>query len=157
MSVRMEVDGLAELEAQLAELEHVAQKRVLRQATRASAKPIEQKMLERVDSAGLIDTGLMRASIKTRVSAPRKKQYADIVASVGVFKMNALMRQFGLDPKKAIPPTVYAWWLEHGTVDLPATPFIRPAFDSQLSQTLLIQRDTLRKAIDTALKRAAKS
>ncbi|WP_299733850.1 HK97 gp10 family phage protein [uncultured Endozoicomonas sp.] len=176
MQSSMEVDGLAELEKQLKQLDLVAQKKVLRKATRESAKPIQKKIEQNVSAMGHVDTGLLAESIKTRVSFPKRRTWADVVASVGVFKLNSLMRQFGLDPKKDMPPTVYGWWLEHGTQPhrtgsgakastgknqdkglmhpgILAKPFIRPAFDSQLTSTVGIQKNVLAKEIDKALKK----
>ena len=176
MDMRMDVDGLIELDKQLKQLDLVGQKRVLRKATRESAKPVQKKIEQNVSSMGHVDTGLLSESIKTRVSFPKKRTWADVVASVGVFKLNSLMRQFGLDPKKDMPPTVYGWWLEHGTQPhktgsgaktssgknqdkglmhpgVQAKPFIRPAFDSQLNSTVSIQKDVLAKEIDKALRK----
>ena len=175
MDMTMEVDGLKELEKQLKYLDNLTQKKVLRKATRESAKPIQQKIEQNVSSMGHVDTGLLSESIKTRVSFPKNRTWADVVASVGIFKLNSLMRQFGLDPKKDMPPTVYGWWLEHGTQPhktgsgssvrgdrqdkglmhpgIQAKPFIRPAFDTQLNSTVGIQKNVLSKEIDKAIQK----
>lgn len=174
MDMSMDVDGLQELEKQLKLLDNISQKKVLRKATRESAKPIQKKIEQNVSSMGHVDTGLLSESIKTRVSFPKNRTWADVVASVGIFKLNSLMRQFGLDPKKDMPPTVYGWWLEHGTQPhrtgsganvsssknqdkglmhpgIQAKPFIRPAFDTQLNSTVGIQKNILSQEIDKAI------
>ena len=135
-------------------------------------------MRQKIRSLGHVDTGLLDDSVKTRVTFPKKRTWADVVASTGIFKMNSLMRQFGLDPKKDMPPTVYGWWLEHGTQPhrtgsgsnvssasnqgsglmhpgIPAKPFIRPAFDSQLTSTISIQKTVLAGEIDKALRQSS--
>ncbi len=175
MDMSMDIDGLDELEKQLANLDVLAQKRVLRKTARESAKPIEQSMHKNIQSSGHFDTGLLEESIKTRVSIPKRRKWADVVASIGIFKLNSLMVKFGLDPKKDMPPTVYGWWLEHGTQPhktgkgskagkeggtgishpgIPAKPFMRPAFDQKLNSTLAIQKSILSKEIDKALKKS---
>lgn len=57
------------------------------------------------------DTGQLGESIKLRVSIPRNPTWADVVASVGVFKNYKVQVAAG----KAIDAPVYAYWLEHGT------------------------------------------
>ena len=153
MKVSMETDGLQELDNQMQSLGLIAQKQVLRKATRESAKPILRKMEQNVASLGHVDTGLLKESL------------------------NSLMRQFGLNPMKDMPPTVYGYWLEYGVQPhrtgsgsnvssagnqgsglmhpgIPAKPFIRTAFDSQLTSTLGIQKTVLTKEIDKALRKA---
>lgn len=177
MRVSMETDGLRELDNQMQSLSLIAQKQVLRKATRESAKPILRKMEQNVASLGHVDTGLLKESLKTRITFPKKRTFADVVASIGIFKLNSLMRQFGLNPMKDMPPTVYGYWLEYGVQPhrtgsgsnvssagnhgsglmhpgIPARPFIRTAFDSQLTSTLGIQKTVLTKEIDKALRKA---
>ena len=110
-AVNIELDGFAELEQQLAQLDLATQKRILRQAVRASAKPIEDRMVSSFHSQWDDDSGQLAASISTRVSIPKNPTFADVVASVGVFKNRSIQVASG----KAIDAPVYAWWLEHGT------------------------------------------
>lgn len=175
MDMSIDVDGLQELEKQLKQLDLVAQKKVLRKATRESSKPILKKIQQNVTSLGHVDTGLLRESVKTRVTFPKNPSYADVVASIGILKSNSLMRQFGLNPAKDMPPTNYGYWLEYGVQPhrtglrsnvsgtregsglmhpgITAKPFIRPAFDTQLNSTVSIQKNVLSKEIDRAIRR----
>ncbi len=171
MSISFEVDGLKELEKQLKELELVAQKRVLRQAARASAKPIEQDIRSQAQAHGHVDTGNLVESIKTRTSIPKNQSFADVFATTGVFKNRKAMKASG---KMDAP--VYAYWLEFGVEPhalgksakrergthqekglwhpgIQAKPFIRPAFDKNTEKSLQIQKNELSKAIDRALQR----
>lgn len=185
-AVDFQLSGFDELEQQLAQLELASQKRILRQAARASAKPVEDKMKAGFASQWDDDTGQLAGSIATRVTIPRNPTFADVVASVGVFKNRIAQVASG----KSIDAPVYAWWLEHGTrghslsadaslrqystgarrrerqrinrpgqgsgtqhPGIPAKPFIRPAFDSNVDNALEIQKNTLSAAIDRALRR----
>ncbi len=171
MSISYSVDGLKELEAQLKELELVTQKRVLRQAARASAKPIEKEMRDTAQAKGHVDTGNLIESIKTRTSIPKNQSFADVFATTGVFKNRRSSKATG-----RMPAPVYAYWLEFGVEPhatgksanldrgvnqdnglmhpgIKAKPFIRPSFDNNTQRSLEIQKTELSKAIDKALER----
>lgn len=111
MDATFELDGFDILERQLAELEVVAQKRILRKAVAEAAEPIRATMLANYRQHWGSDTGQLDESIRTRVSVPRNPTWADVVASVGVFKVRKIQKLAGKD----IDAPVYAYWLEHGT------------------------------------------
>ena len=159
MDARMEMDGLKALDEQLRFLDFKQQKTVLRKTSRESAKPVQQAMKQKINSLGHVDSGLLLESVKTRVTFPKNPRWADVVASVGIFKDNSMMRRFGLNPAKDMPPTVYGYWLEHGVQPhrtglrsnvssgrnigtglmhpgIPARPFIRPSFDARLNDVV---------------------
>jgi len=99
MTTSFDVSGFDELESQLANLDLAVQKKVLREVARTSAQPV------------LADTQLLYEQNWDRVSIPRNPTWADVVASVGVFKNYKVQVAAG----KAIDAPVYAYWLEHGT------------------------------------------
>ncbi|WP_263079227.1 HK97 gp10 family phage protein [Endozoicomonas sp. Mp262] len=171
MDMEFSLAGFSELENQLKELNLVAQKKVLRQAARKSAEPIKKSMTANVQSKGLVDTGNLLESIKTTVTFPKSTNYADVFANIGVFKSRKNMAASG---KMDAP--VYAYWLEYGTEPhalgrsakrergahqdrgnmhpgTPATPFIRPAFESNAQNALSIQKQVLSAAIQRAIAR----
>ena len=171
-------DGFDELEKQIASLDLLTQKRVQRKTLRESSKPIESAMHQNVRSQGHVDSGVLDESIKTRVSFPKNSNYATAVASIGVFKLNNVMAKAGMDPKKDMPRTMVAYWLEHGVQPhytgkgsnadrgnrdsgqkhpgIPAQPFIRPAFDQRVDSTLILQKSILAKEIDRAIQQTAR-
>lgn len=109
--VSFDVAGFDELEEQLSELEAVVQRRVLREVARTSAMPVLTDTLSLYESNWNHDTGQLGESIKLRVSVPRNPTWADVVASVGVFKNYKVQVAAG----KELDAPVYAYWLEHGT------------------------------------------
>lgn len=111
MSATFEVDGFAELADQLASLDIVAQKRILREVVRTSAMPVLDRTRALYEQKWNHDTGLLGESIKLRVSIPKNPGFADVVASVGVFKSYKVQQAAG----KYVEAPVYAYWLEHGT------------------------------------------
>lgn len=109
--VDFQLSGFDELEKQLEQLELATQKRILRQAVRESAKPIEDQMRTAFHQQWDDETGQLAGSIATRVTIPRNPTFADVVASVGVYKNRSVQLAAG----KEIDAPVYAYWLEHGT------------------------------------------
>ena len=177
MTTSFDVSGFDELESQLANLDLAVQKKVLREVARTSAQPVLADTQLLYEQNWDHDTGQLGESIKLRVSIPRNPTWADVVASVGVFKNYKVQVAAG----KAIDAPVYAYWLEHGTREhslasgaslkkrahllrdrpgqeilihpgIEARPFIRPAFDRHIEDALEIQRTTLSAAIDKALR-----
>lgn len=110
--VDFQLSGFDELEQQLEQLELAAQQRILRKTVREAAKPIEDKMRTMFHQVWDDDTGQLAGSISTRVTVPRNRTFADVVASVGVFKNRSMQLSTG----KEIDAPVYAYWLEHGTL-----------------------------------------
>lgn len=110
-AVDFQLDGFDELEKQLAHLELSVQKNVLRQTVREAADPIRKQMLSNYQSRWNHDTGQLAESFAVRVTIPRNPTFADVVASVGVFKNRSVQVATG----KSIDAPVYAYWLEYGT------------------------------------------
>lgn len=110
-AVDIQLDGFAELEKQLAHLELSMQKNVLRQTARDAADPIRKQMLSNYQSRWRHDSGQLGESFAVKVTIPRNPTYADVVASVGVFKKRSVQVAAG----KEIDAPVYAYWLEYGT------------------------------------------
>lgn len=111
MTATFEVDGFAELADQLASLELATQKRILREVIRVSAMPVLARTRSLYEQKWNHDTGLLGESIKLRVSIPKNPGFADVVASIGVFKSYKVQQAAG----KYVEAPVYAYWLEHGT------------------------------------------
>ena len=168
MRMDMGLDGFAELERQLVQLEMAAQKKVLRKAVRQSALPMVAKMKSGITSQGHIETGLLYDSVKIKTSLPKNATYADAIAEVGVYRNRSGQQAAG----RAIDPPVYAYWLEFGVEPhatgksskrqrgggggvqhpgFPAQPFIRPVFDGNVQAALNTQKTVLSQAIDRAL------
>lgn len=107
----LDLDGFSDLEQQLASLDLVTQKKVLREVMRESSQPVLARTRALYEQKWNHDTGLLGESIKLRVTIPRNPTFADVVASVGVFKSFKVQQAAG----KYVEAPVYAYWLEHGT------------------------------------------
>lgn len=167
------LDGFDELEKQLQSLSIVAQKRILRTVVKEAAAPLLPKMIANFNGNWNNDTGQLVNSFAIRATIPKNATFADAFASVGVFKNRKVQDASG---KEMDAPQI-AYWLETG-VDphslgtkarlstnkgqkkgrkhpgIPAKPFIRPAFDSNIEQMLGTEKTLLSELIDKALKNA---
>lgn len=132
MTVEMKVSGLTDLARNFKRLGAVAGGETLVGALRAAARPILEDAKARVP----VKTGSLRKSIRILVD---------------------------LDISDDIAATVYVhatWWTAHfiefGTVNQPAQPFLRPAVDSkeQEAQRNFVKR--LKRDVDRAFKPSGK-
>lgn len=89
-NVTFDMSGLDELEKALKELDNVTQKKVLRRAVREGAKPVLDEALSGVRNKWGERSGALHDSVKLKTSAPKNKKWADMIASVGVFRIRAL-------------------------------------------------------------------
>lgn len=121
MELLLNVVGLRLIEKKLKLLEPKIAKGIVRKNLRAAAKPI----LKAAKANCPVLTGRLRKSLKIRVLKKRKSSYA---LQVSPSKGWAKGEEF------------YGGFVEFGTVDMPAQPFVRPAFDvhKKSSQKILI-------------------
>ena len=167
------LDGFDELEKQLQSLETVTQKRIMRTVVREAAAPLLPKMIANFNACWSNDTGQLVNSFAIRATIPKNATFADVFASVGVFKNRKVQDASG----KTMDAPQVAYWLETG-VDphslgtksrlstnkgqsdgnkhpgIPAKPFIRPAFDSDVERMLGAEKTLLSQLIDKALNNA---
>lgn len=122
------IEGFAELERKLKELEFTVQRKLLIEAAKAGAKIVvdeAKKMAPR-------DTGALAEGIAMRVAG----RESDI--HEGVVEVSYNKRQF------------YGLFQEKGTRRLRAQPFLLPALEGNRDRIMSIMRDVLLRAIDKA-------
>jgi len=112
--------GAKQLLEALKTLDDKLAKKVYREAMRAAAKPI----LETAKANAPVVTGALRKSLKIRAIKRTRKGRVGVVISTdkGFFKGE----------------TFYGSFIEFGTKNMPAHPFIRPAFDSHKVSSIKI-------------------
>ncbi len=167
MTVAMKLDGIEELVASLNELENAAAKPIVRRALAKAAKPVEQH------ARSLVPVGPIQK--RRNGSKPRPKLRDEIRVST-----NLSPRQKRGRPRKSSEVYVYvgagparhAHLVEFGTKprthkngksvgQMPARPFMRPAWEAN-KQTVLATfttelRNEIAKAARRALRKAGKS
>ena len=143
--IAVSVHGLDELKKALIELgSDVAGKNggFVRTALMAASKPVLQDAIARVH----VDSGTLKKQIKRgRIRNPRA--YNELV-TIGVPKPQWASGQHGV-----LLNDSYGMFEELGTVQRPAHPFLRPALESNRTESTNIFRVTLARKIELAAKK----
>lgn len=176
-SVDFDMSGLDELEKALEDLELVESKRVLRKAAREGANPVLDDVKNGMKSRWGDRSGALQDSVKLSVSAPKNKKWADIIASVGVFRIRSLEELASAWYKKGyIGAPNIAYWFEMGVQPhslgkraradrgkgqeegsmhpgIPARPVIRHAMDNNVEVVVNRVRNVLAAEIDRVIRK----
>lgn len=172
------VDGFANLELALKQINQSVAPKALRAALRSGGKVVENAMQQNARGAFETQTGVLQESIKMKTTLNKKQNHNiyDAAVYVGVYNVRSLQKTIGRD----IPANVLAYWIETGVKphDLnakskrsrdkkgagennfhpgfTARPFIRPALLNNEDRVINETRSTLKKQIERAAKKAAK-
>lgn len=150
-AVRTQIQGLAELKANLAALGDEVATKVGVRANREAAKAVADV----VKSVAPRGTG---STVRRR----KRKDGSVAVADYGRLADNIKVRRARARSENTITfniTTGKAFWglfQEFGTVNMPAHPWMRPAFDAAADVGLKIQIAELERGIERAAKRARK-
>jgi len=129
--VDVEINGMDQLLKKLKKLPYEIQEKVVKGAIRASAKPIVQDARRLVPK----DSGDLKKSIGV---VQRKSKQKNIV-------------YFSVAPRLKKKHGFLAHFHEFGTVDMPAHPFMRPAFEAKGKDTIDFAKKYMVKRIDKEL------
>ncbi len=143
--ITVEIKGLRQLGEAMRTLSADVSKKVARAGTAAAAQVIRKSAISKAP----VETGNLRKNIiLKRLPASETRLTSEHIVTVrrGVTKKQ---KQAGLNSAD------YARFLEHGTVHMPAQPFLRPAFDQNKGQAVVAMASRIKARIDKA-KRAAK-
>lgn len=145
MDFSLDFSGLADIARDLEALSRAENNKVLRDATRAGAEVMRDAVVERAPER----TGKLKKNVVVLTS----------VQSVGGNYLGVHIRGRNLrtgnsdnSMKASDPRNAFYWrFVELGTINMPAHPFIRPAFDTteELAAQVAIQR--MNQAIDEVL------
>jgi HK97 gp10 family phage protein len=133
--VDIEIKGLDEIEKRLKQLPQKVAKKVVRKAVREGAKPI----LKAAQSKVPVKTGALKKSLKVRAM---KAKLAKGGAGVHV----------GVSDQWFKGDLFYGGMVEFGTKNMPAKPFIRPAYDEKKNEAVKVTVKHLLKGIDDIVK-----
>lgn len=179
-SVTVKVEGLQELGRNLQTFSKEIKEKVLRKAARAAANKVRDAAKANVEARKLVKTGAMRDAIAARRMSKASKNGKEFFA-VGVFKISnktkvggkflvasnaytyantRLNRRKGRVGKgyEVDPPEFYWKFHELGApgANIPARPFLVPAFNSEKQDSPNVMATELRKGMDAATKKLAK-
>lgn len=149
------VYGLDGLQKALKQFPKNVQKNIMRGAVRAGAAPIVQEAKSNVAK----DTGNLEKSIGVVTGKPKNKNFTRVwVTPRVVTRSKSYKLKDGT--KWKITGTVadgwYAHFKEFGTVNMPADPFMRPAYENKGEEAIKATKDYLAKRIDKEVQKARK-
>ena len=142
MMAQRYISGLEGIQENLNALEVKMQKKLVRHALRAAAKPIQAEARQQAKQFDRPDTpDPVWKQIATR--AMKKRQVKRHGADLGV--------KIGVKASKPGEPFRYAFYLEHGTSEMAAQPFLRPAADTQQSEAIQAFAKDLKQGISNTI------
>lgn len=142
-SVTVKVDGLAELGRRLSTLKSDMALKAARSATGAAAQVIKKTAVLKIDSNPSIETGSMRGAVIVK-RLPKGESNLTSEHIVTVRGRGKTSKKTGIKQKDA----PYAHYVEFGTVNMPAEPFLRPAFDQNKETAVQAMADRLKKQLE---------
>jgi HK97 gp10 family phage protein len=133
--VSFKISGDKELQRALNALPGKVQKKIMRGALREAAKVVAAEARARVP----VETGTLRDSIKVRaLKGKRGSVGASVESGEGQFKDESF----------------YGAFIEFGTRNAPAKPFLRPAAKSKQPACVAVVAEAIRTRIDAEAKKA---
>ena len=139
MKVKVKVEGLKELEKALSELPVATRRNVAKRALMEAAKPMVDEAKQRAPVlSGHLQTSVTSGKPLSRRQRKEHQRKSDLEVFVG---------------PDAAPQGVMQ---EFGTVDHPAQPFLRPAFDNHVQAAIRTVGGILGREIEKAAARIAR-
>ena len=141
MDFSLDFSGLADIARDLEALSRAENNKVLRDATRAGAEVMRDAVVERAPER----TGKLKKNVVVLTQR-------EIISGVPIRGRNLRTGNSDNSMKASDPRNAFYWrFVELGTINMPAHPFIRPAFDTteELAAQVAIQR--MNQAIDEVL------
>ncbi|QZY49834.1 HK97 gp10 family phage protein [Escherichia coli] len=145
MDFSLDFSGLADIARDLETLSRAENNKVLRDATRAGAEVMRDAVVERAPER----TGKLKKMWLFSLSV---QSVGEIISGVHIRGRNLRTGNSDNSMKASDPRNAFYWrFVELGTINMPAHPFIRPAFDTteELAAQVAIQR--MNQAIDEVL------
>lgn len=143
-------EGGKQLEQALKEIEGKLANKIGRKAVRETIKPVHAQ----IKAAAPVKTGVLKAGIIIKTRKRKGRLTASVVASDKFWKPEKATS--GSGKKAKTRQLFYANFIELGTAHQAASPFMRPAFDSNRESMVSGVTKRLREGIDQAAKQAPK-
>nr|WP_264084924.1 HK97-gp10 family putative phage morphogenesis protein [Pectobacterium odoriferum] len=132
----------------LEKLSKAENNKVLRDATRAGAEVLKEEVIANAP----VRTGKMRKNVVVVTQKSRRK--GEISSGVHIRGVNPRTGNSDNKMKASNPRNAFYWrFVEMGTVNMPAHPFVRPAFDTAQEIAAQAAISRMSTAIDEALSR----
>lgn len=142
----LDFSGLNDIAKDLEKLSRAENNKVLRDATRAGAEVLKEEVIERAP----VRTGKMRKNVVVVTQKSRRK--GEISSGVHIRGVNPQTGNSDNSMKAKNPRNAFYWrFVEMGTVNMPAHPFVRPAFDTRQEEATNAAIARATRAIDEVL------
>lgn len=151
MKTTVRVEGLRQLGEAMKELGTEVAMRISASMTGAAAKVIKTAAIQNVETSPSIETYSLRDSIIVK-KIPKSQSRLTSEHIVTVRGRGKVSKKTGVRQTSA----PHASLVEFGTVNMPAEPFLRPAFDQRKTEAVQVMKETGEKRIAAAARKAAK-
>lgn len=140
----VKLSGFRELERKLAvDLPKATARNVLRRVAKGALEPMADDASQKApEERGILSFSIVVSEGRTR----RAKAYFSRLRGV----------RMAMGPASGMGATYYATHVEFGTIDTPAQPYMRPAWDTGKMQALEYVEDNLWREIERAVGRVTK-
>ncbi|MEI7216272.1 HK97-gp10 family putative phage morphogenesis protein [Pectobacterium carotovorum] len=144
----LDFSGLNDIAKDLEKLSKAENNKVLRDATRAGAEVLKEEVIANAP----VRTGKMRKNVVVVTQKSRRK--GEISSGVHIRGVNPRTGNSDNKMKANSPRNAFYWrFVEMGTANMPAHPFVRPAFDTAQEEAAQAAITRMSTAIDEALSR----
>ncbi|EOT1178728.1 HK97-gp10 family putative phage morphogenesis protein [Cronobacter sakazakii] len=146
IDINLDFSGLDEIARDLETLSRAENNKVLRDATRAGAEVLREEVIQRAPER----TGKMKKNVVILTQKARRR--GEISSGVHIRGINPRTGNSDNTMKANNPRNAFYWrFVELGTVNMPAHPFVRPAFDTRQEQAAQVAMERMNRAIDEVL------
>ncbi len=146
IDVNLDFSGLEDIARDLETLSRAENNKVLRDATRAGADVLKTEVINRAP----VRTGKMKKNVVVVTQKSRRR--GEISSGVHIRGVNPRTGNSDKTMKASNPRNAFYWrFVELGTVNMPAHPFVRPAFDTRQEEAAEAAIARMNSAIDKVL------
>jgi len=146
ISTSLDFSGLADIAKDLETLSRAENNKVLRDATRAGAEVLRQEVEDRAP----ILTGKLKKNVVVVTQKGRRR--GEIASGVHIRGVNPDTGNSDNKMKASNPRNAFYWrFVELGTSNMSAHPFVRPAFDTRQEEATQAALARMNQAIDEVL------
>ncbi|ELY2747536.1 HK97-gp10 family putative phage morphogenesis protein [Cronobacter sakazakii] len=142
----LDFSGLNDIANDLEALSRAENNKVLRDATRAGAEVLREEVIQRAPER----SGKLKKNVVVLTQKSRRR--GEISSGVHIRGRNMRTGNSDNSMKASDPRNAFYWrFVELGTVNMPAHPFVRPAFDTRQEQAAQVAMERMNRAIDEVL------
>lgn len=146
IDINLDFSGLDEIARDLETLSRAENNKVLRDATRAGAEVLREEVIQLAPER----SGKLKKNVVILTQKSRRR--GEISSGVHIRGRNMRTGNSDNSMKASDPRNAFYWrFVELGTVNMPAHPFVRPAFDTRQEQAAQVAMERMSRAIDEVL------